>query len=68
MTRSRKSTSGVEIGFVALRVLDSVVFFYVLVLNYTIRRRVSSVVEHSSANPKVPGLIPGPVSYWGHGL
>ena len=24
-----------------------------------IRRRVSTVVEHSSANPKVPGLIPG---------
>ena len=32
------------------------------------RRRVSTVVEHSSANPKVPGLIPGPVSYRGHGL
>ena len=32
------------------------------------RRRVSSVVEHSSANPKVPGSIPGPVSYRGHGL
>ena len=32
------------------------------------RRRVSSVVEHSSANPKVLGLIPGLVSYWGHGL
>ena len=32
------------------------------------RRRVSSVVEHSSANPKVPGSIPGPVSYWGQGL
>ena len=28
-----------------------------------IRRRVSSVVEHSSTNPKVPSLIPGPVSY-----
>ena len=28
----------------------------------------SSVVEHSSANPKVPGSIPGLVSYWGHGL
>ena len=27
-----------------------------------------SVVEHLSANPKVPGSIPGPVSYWGHGL
>ena len=26
-----------------------------------VRRRVSSVVEHSSANPKVPGSIPGPV-------
>ena len=25
------------------------------------RRRVSSVVEHSSPNPKVPGSIPGPV-------
>ena len=33
-----------------------------------IRRRVSSVVEHSSANPKVPSLILGPVSYRGHGL
>ena len=33
-----------------------------------LRRRVSSVVEHSSANPKVPGSIPGPVSYRGHGL
>ena len=22
------------------------------------------MVEHSSANPKVPGSIPGPVSYW----
>ena len=31
-------------------------------------RRVSSVVEHSYANPKVPGSIPGPVSYRGHGL
>ena len=31
-------------------------------------RRVSSVVEHSSANPKVPGSIPDPVSYQGHGL
>ena len=31
-----------------------------------LRRRVSSVVEHSSANPKVPGSIPGPVSYRGH--
>ena len=30
--------------------------------------RVSSVVEHSSAYPKVPGSIPGPVSYRGHGL
>ena len=35
-------------------------------VNY--RRRVSSVVEHSSANPKVHGSIPGPVSYRGHGL
>ena len=32
------------------------------------RRRVSSVVEHLSANPKVPGSIPGLVSYRGHGL
>ena len=32
------------------------------------KRRVSSVVEHSSANSKVPGSIPGPVSYRGHGL
>ena len=32
------------------------------------RRRVSSVVEYSSANPKVLGLIPGPVSYRGRGL
>ena len=29
---------------------------------------VSSVVEHSSANAKVPVSIPGPVSYLGHGL
>ena len=29
---------------------------------------VSSVVEHSSTNPKVPGSIPGLVSYWGRGL
>ena len=34
----------------------------------SLRRRVSSVVEQSSANPKVPGSIPGPVSYRGHGL
>ena len=34
----------------------------------TLRRRVSSVVEHSSPYPKVPGSIPGPVSYRGHGL
>ena len=33
-----------------------------------VRRRVSSVAEHSSANPKDPGSIPGPVSYRGHGL
>ena len=26
------------------------------------------MVEHSSANPKVPGLIPGPVAYRGYGL
>ena len=26
------------------------------------------LVEHSSAKPKVPGSIPGPVSYRGHGL
>ena len=32
------------------------------------RSRVSSVVEHSSANPKVSGSIPGLVSYLGHGL
>ena len=25
-----------------------------------VRSRVSSVVEHLSVNPKVPGLIPGP--------
>ena len=31
-------------------------------------RRVSSVVDHSFTSLKVPGLIPGPVSYWGHGL
>ena len=44
---------------------------YICLYMYTcmyMRRRVSSVVEHSSANPKVPGLIPGPVSYLGHGL
>ena len=29
----------------------------------SLTRRVSSVVEHSSANPKVPGSILGPVSY-----
>ena len=33
-----------------------------------LRRRVSSVVEHSSANPKVPGSFPGVVAYRGHGL
>ena len=32
------------------------------------RRRVSSVVEHLSANQKVPSSIPGQVSYRGHGL
>ena len=37
-------------------------------LHYYYRRRVSSVVEHSSTNPKVLGSIPGPVSYRGHGL
>ena len=26
------------------------------------------MVEHSYTNRKVPGLIPGPVSYRGHGL
>ena len=40
-------------------------FKHHLVTNY--RRRVSTVVEHSSANPKVPSLISGPVSYRGHG-
>ena len=34
----------------------------------SMRRRVSSVVEHSSANPKGPGSTPGPVSYQGYGL
>ena len=37
-------------------------------LGVEIWRRVSSVVEHSSPNPKVPGSIPGPVSYRGQGL
>ena len=32
------------------------------------RRKVSSDLEHTSANAKVPGSIPSPVSYWGHGL
>ena len=31
------------------------------------KRRVGSVIEHLSANPKVPGSILGPVSYRGHG-
>ena len=35
----------------------------IFVLHDTLWRRVSSV-----ANPKVPGSIPGPVSYRGHGL
>ena len=38
------------------------------IIHIIFRRRVSSVVEHSSANPKVPGSIPGPGSYRGHGL
>ena len=45
--------------------------YYYMVLPYFYQQlgeRVSSVVEHSSANPKVPSLIPGPVSYRGHGL
>ena len=33
-----------------------------------LRKRVSQVVEHSSANPKVPGSIPGLVSNQSHGL
>ena len=44
---------------------DSVQF---CILLFKRRRRVSSVVEHSSAYPKVPGSNPGPVSYRGHGL
>ena len=31
-------------------------------------KRFSSVVEHSSGNPKVRGSIPGPVLYRDHGL
>ena len=46
-------------GYPAAPVLRSMVsninLFYI-----SPRRRVSSVVEHSSANPKVPGSIPGP--------
>ena len=42
--------------------------FYMGKIGFLARRRVSSVVEHSSANPKVPDSIPGPVSYQGHGL
>ena len=41
---------------------------YIYIYIYILRRSVSSVVEHSSANPKVPGSILGPVSYRGHGL
>ena len=37
-------------------------------LIFFLRGRVSSVVEHLSANPKVPGSIPGLVSYRRHGL
>ena len=37
-------------------------------LQYFFNRRVSSVLEHSSTNPKVPGSILGPGSYRGHGL
>ena len=32
------------------------------------KRRLSSVVENSSANPKVPKSISDPFSYRGHGL
>ena len=51
----------------------TVVFFFVsisslLSLSSHYWRRVSSVVEHSSANRKVPGSIPGPVAYRGNGL
>ena len=41
---------------------------YVIITYIMKRRRVSSVVKHSSANSKVSCLIPGPVSYQGHGL
>ena len=37
-------------------------------ISSALKRGDSSVVEYSSTNTKVPGLIPGPVSYQGHGL
>ena len=40
----------------------------ILLYLHVYRKRVSSVVEHSSANPKVPGSILDLVSYRGHGL
>ena len=47
-------------------ILEHAIVFHALYKLY--RRRVSSVVEHSSAIPKVHGTIPGPVLYRGHGL
>ena len=37
------------------------IILFLITFGHLARRRVSSVVEHSSANPKVPGSIPGPV-------
>ena len=48
-------------------VYNDLLYKYKCIINKK-RRRVSSVVEHSSADPKVPSSIPGPVSYQGHGL
>ena len=63
-----KSPQTLELSF-----LKSAKVFSIFLLSYwwekeKLRRRVSSVVEHSSANPEVPSVIPGPVSYQGHGL
>ena len=56
---------GVEFGLLSMPQNPfNHIHIYIIIL----RRRVSSVVEHSSANPKVSGLIPGLVSYRGHGL
>ena len=58
----------IDKGSIRAKDNNNVIIHDLVIRASTLRWRVGSVVEHSSATPKVPSSILGPVSYQGHGL